>query len=122
VGGLAVVSGAVLLTGNASFGQAGTESGLITGPISDGGNHYGITKIGASATRLTLSGANTYSGNTGIASGTLALGASGSIASSPNISLSNNAAFDVSTVSGGFSLGANQTLRGGGSFALARWG
>jgi autotransporter-associated beta strand protein len=46
---------------------------LVTGAISDGGNGFGIVKSGSR--NLTLSGANTYGGDTVIAQGQLTLGA-----------------------------------------------
>jgi autotransporter-associated beta strand protein len=66
----------------------------------------GITKIGTG--KLTLSGSDTYTGDTVVSAGTLALGVGGSIASSPNIKLAASTTFDVSAIS--FSLGAAQTI------------
>jgi len=63
---------------------------------------------------LTLEAANTYSGNTLINQGALALGASGSIANSPQILVAAGATFDVSAVPG-FTLGATRTLGGAGT-------
>jgi autotransporter-associated beta strand protein len=80
--------------------------GGIVGP-SSGGN--GLTKAGSGT--LTLNAAETYNGNTTISAGTLALGASASIANSPNITV--NGTLDVSAVSG-FALGGSQTLQGSG--------
>lgn len=71
----------------------------------------GLTKN--SAGTLTLSGANTYAGNTTINGGTLALSGSGSIGSSPIITLASGAILDVSGVS--FILAAGQTLKGNGT-------
>jgi len=71
---------------------------------------------GTSSGRLILDGANTYGGNTTINTGTLALGAAGSIANSAAIILSTGSTtFDVSLVTGGFSLGAAQSLTGVGT-------
>lgn len=64
---------------------------------------------------LTLSAASTFTGNTTINAGTLALGFSGSVANSGNIFVAAGAVFDVSSVSGGYTLGAAQTLSGNGS-------
>ncbi len=78
------------------------------------GGSTSLTKIGSGT--LTLSGANTYSGNTAISEGTLALSGSGAIAYSPTISVASGATFDVSGVTGGsYSLANGQTLRGSGS-------
>jgi fibronectin-binding autotransporter adhesin len=86
----------------------------FTGVISGG-----TTLQKENATRnQTLSGTNTYTGNTIINAGTLALGATGSISNSPIINVASNATFDVSAVAG-FTLGANQTLMGNGTVAGA---
>ncbi|MEI6606894.1 MAG: autotransporter-associated beta strand repeat-containing protein, partial [Verrucomicrobiota bacterium] len=88
-------------------GQTLTLTGLIDGSGA-------LAKTGPG--NLTLNGANTYSGDTTIKGGTLALGATGSIANSPNITVgdagSTAAVLDVSAVSGGLTVGSTQTLKG----------
>jgi len=79
----------------------------------DNATDGGLTKNGAG--KLTLTGASTYTGDTRIGAGTLALGAGGSINSSPNIVVSNGATFDVSAIS--YSLASGKTLKGNGSVA-----
>ncbi len=106
-------SGSVTLTdGTASSPGAGIFSGVL-GDGSAGGT-LALTK--ASSGVLTLSAANTYSGNTLITGGKLVLGASASISNSPLILVSSGATNDVSQVSGGFILNGakNQTLAGSG--------
>lgn len=76
-----------------------------------GGN--GLIKTGAGV--LTVGATNSYTGDTQIQNGTLALGSSGSIANSPKIILSNAAKLDVSAVTGGFSLASGQSIAGSGS-------
>ena len=61
------VTGAFGLTLDGAFGSSGTMSGIISTPTS-------VTKNGAGT--WTNSGANTYTGNTSVTSGTLKLGAS----------------------------------------------
>src|SRR6185369_5102315 len=67
----------------------------------------------------TLSGANTYAGNTTISAGTLALSGSGSIASTPGIIVAGGAVFNVSGLSSPpFNLGGSQTLSNSTSTAV----
>jgi autotransporter-associated beta strand protein len=65
--------------------------------------------------RIALNGANTYTGNTTVSAGTLALGSGGSIANSSLITVVAGATLDVASAPGGFVLGASQTLTGSGS-------
>ena len=87
------------------FQQAVTISGNITGT---GG--AGIRK--ANNGKLTLTGNNTYTGETTINAGTLALSGSATIPNTTRISVGNSRTFDVSGLSSTFTLGANQTLSG----------
>ena len=82
-----------------------TLSGILSG---DGG----LNKLGSGT--LTLSGANSYNGNTFINAGKLSLTSTGSIGSTPIIDILSGATFDVSAKNG-FSLGATQTLMGSGT-------
>ena len=75
------------------------------------GGAGGLTKTGLGT--LTLSGANTYTGNTTISNGTLALSGSGAIANSANIAVASGATLDVSAVT--FAVSSAQTLSGGGN-------
>jgi autotransporter-associated beta strand protein len=83
----------------------------FTGVISGGTT---LAKAGPVRTQ-TLSGTNTYTGDTLILAGTLKLGATGSISNTPNINVSSGATFDVSTVAGGYVLEAAQRLKGNGT-------
>ncbi len=83
---------------------------IIDIPSSGAGN---LTKIGNGT--LVLQQTNTYSGATVVSAGTLQLLASGSIANTPTITVESGAALDVASVTGGFTLGANQTLKGNGT-------
>ena len=65
-----------------------------SGSIANGAANMNLVKIGAGT--QVLSGANTYSGNTTISAGTLALGPGGSIASTAKVSIAAGATFDVS--------------------------
>ena len=94
----------------------GAGEGVISGAIVDTSPRtMSINKVGAG--RWTLSGANTYLGNTTITAGTLKVASTGSILS-PNIILaaSGEGTFDVQDFgAAGFSLGSGQTLSGIGS-------
>jgi autotransporter-associated beta strand protein len=92
---------------------AGAGNTTVSGAIfnSTTGTLRGVTKTGAGT--LTLGGVNTYNGDTTISGGKLALTGSGSIANSPTIT--NNATFDVSALSGGYTLGSTQTYKGSGT-------
>lgn len=82
-------------------------SGLIGGNLS-------LVLNGSGSTMILSNVANTYSGDTTINAGTLALNGGASIAS-PNINLATGTAvLDVSGVSGGYLLGNGQTLSGTG--------
>jgi autotransporter-associated beta strand protein len=101
----------VLGTGGGSLYVAAGGTLGYAGTISGTGNALTKTSTG----KLTLTGANSYSGNTTITGGTLALGAGGSIANTPLIDVRGGTVFDVASVTGGFVLGATQNLKGNGS-------
>jgi fibronectin-binding autotransporter adhesin len=94
---------------NVTIGQVLQHSVISGDFLVDGG----LRKNGAGT--LTLNAVNTYTGNTIVNAGTLALGSAGSIANSRSITVASGALFDVSAVAGGFTLGAAQTLSGGGA-------
>jgi autotransporter-associated beta strand protein len=94
---------------------SGTSS--YSGLISDGPtNKTNLAKSAGGS--LILWSANTYTGTTTISDGTLALGASGTIAS-PAIIVGttphSTAVFDVSSIPGGFALASGRTLSGHGT-------
>lgn len=126
-GGIALATASHLFTGAGSI-TAGALSGYelvvhSTGPntgtiaatiANNGANALTLTKGGTGHLRLT--GANTYTGPTYIAAGTLSLAATNNnIASSSFISVQNGATLNVASISSGFRLGTNQKLKGSGS-------
>jgi autotransporter-associated beta strand protein len=107
-------SGSVVRGGPAVAGQTVIIGGKNTDSTFSGllraDSNY--QKVGTG--QLTLTGASDYTGTTTISAGTLALGSTGSIANTPTITVATGATLDVSAVSGGWTLGAGQTLRGTG--------
>ena len=100
-GGVKVdTTGGNLASSSAFTHGTGTPDG---GLILTGGNVF------------SLPGANNYTGNTIINSGTLALASGATLASTPTIAVAGGATFDVSALSAGFNLGNSQTLSGPGT-------
>lgn len=117
-----VTFGNTTLTGNATFAPAANtlvSLGIVTG------TGFSLTQNGTGTTQLTL--ANTYTGNTNIVTGTLAMTGNASLASSPVITVGTtpgNGSLNVSGVTGGtqltggnFTLASGQTLAGHGTVA-----
>jgi len=104
---------AVTLTLNTTADQ--TTGTTIGGTDINGtaGNNLSLVKTGTA--KQTLTGVNTYTGATTIHQGTLALSSTGSIANSTTLVVgdagSSGAVLDVS-LSGGFTVGSTQTLKG----------
>lgn len=110
--------GSLNLNGN-NIGVAGAnaittqfESGTLSnvGEINGGG---ALTKTTSGT--LSLSGTNSYTGATIISGGTLAISGASTIANSSLIQINNSTTLDVSGVTNTFTLGAAQTLTGGGT-------
>lgn len=119
----ATQQGNVLLNGNnCQIGDGNTPVGAstISGVISDGGNGYGFTKVGAAGNIIILTAVNTYSGPTVVSNGVLALAGSGSIATSSGLTLMGGTTFDVTGVTGGsYALGSSQGLNCYGTATVA---
>ncbi|HXI69178.1 MAG TPA: cadherin-like beta sandwich domain-containing protein [Verrucomicrobiae bacterium] len=110
--GVMVVSNSV--TGTTATFQVGNlnNNSSFAGAFVSGAGAIALTKVGTGV--WTLSGTNTYTGNTTIAGGTLALrapaGATSTISNSPVISVAGGTIFDVSGMGSTFTLGSGQTL------------
>ncbi|NLE60255.1 MAG: hypothetical protein GX616_18045, partial [Planctomycetes bacterium] len=116
--GLLTVAGNITGTiGGKYLNLQGEGDAVVTGSIlrhSDPANLLHVHKLGTGT--WTLAGAaNTYNGNTVVGGGTLALGADAVISDSPLIDVKTDATFDVSAVTGGFTLAGTQTLMGNGT-------
>ena len=73
--GTAGIAGPVTLAGNTALGGAGTMT--VAGAIGDGGNRYGLSKVGTGT--VILAAANTYAGGTRVTAGTLTLTGNGTL-------------------------------------------
>ncbi len=103
----------LLGAGNTSIDTTASSASIVR-PMGNMAAATGtFTKTGINT--LTLTAANTYTGDTRINGGTLALTGTGAIANSSAIIVGASTTFDVSGVTGGFALGTNQTLSGPGS-------
>jgi fibronectin-binding autotransporter adhesin len=109
--GATTMSGQVILQGNDIITVISSGSLLADGVVSGTGN---LIKTGTFP--LTLAAANSYTGNTLVEAGTLALSGSGSISSSPNIIVSAAAILDVSALTDDtLTLASGQFLQGNGT-------
>ncbi|MGE9290696.1 MAG: autotransporter-associated beta strand repeat-containing protein [Puniceicoccales bacterium] len=80
---------------------------------SSSAGQFSITKEGTNT--FTLTGDSEYTGSTSIHEGTLALSGDASISESSNIAVASGAFFDVSGLTSGFTLEADQALSGSGT-------
>jgi len=86
VTGATYASDLTLAGANVNFDTSGSGGSFtVSGVISDGGNGYGITKIGLNT--LTLSATDTYTGSTNVNGGTLMLPGAGSITSNVQVNI-----------------------------------
>jgi autotransporter-associated beta strand protein len=99
------VNSAVSLTGNLTI--TNIQAIRMGGGISGGA--YTLTKQGAG--NLVLAAANSYSGQTLVTAGTLALDSAGSVPNSPLIRVDAGAALDVTAKPASYTLPAGQTIQ-----------
>jgi autotransporter-associated beta strand protein len=118
--GTTTYSSGVTLASNATFAvtnsAGGTAEVIFSGDVVESGGSFGLTKTGDQ--RLTLTGsANTYSGATTVAVGTLALGSNALLPNSPSITIAAGATLDVSAKASGYAVAVGQTVGGAGTVA-----
>jgi len=99
-----------VVLGNNSDNIIQVDSAGVTISSVISGTSKKLTISGAGAGVVTLSAANTYSGDTTV-NNKLTLSGSGSIANSPYIILASGSTFDVSGLTTALSLGASQALK-----------
>jgi autotransporter-associated beta strand protein len=111
----------------ASGGGVGTlevPSGVtlaFDGNIYDSGSGPGsLTKTGAGTLAISTYGYSTYTGNTTISAGTLSISGYGSIGASGSLTIAAGATLDVSSATGGYTLGNSQTLVAGNGTSLVK--
>ena len=116
-------------TGNVTLGASRNVTVYATaltigGPISDGGNNFGLTMAAGSTGSLILTATSTYTGPTTVSAGTLKLGSSGtnvgtlgatavSVASGATLSAVSGAGIGTATSTGGL------TVLGGGTLTVS---
>lgn len=107
-------SGTVPITLNGGTIETADLNGAARDITLAGGLRGSGALIKTGGGKLTLDAPSSYSGNTLVNAGTLALGATGDVASSPQIIVASGATLDVSAVVG-FTLGSSRTLGGEGT-------
>ncbi|MCC6123972.1 MAG: autotransporter-associated beta strand repeat-containing protein [Pirellulales bacterium] len=114
VGTFQITGGSVTAgsTGTITAGTFDIQGGTAGAILAGSGN---LAKSGLGT--ATLSAVNTYTGQTAITGGTLALAAGSSIAGTPMIHVQSPGQLDVSALSGGLTLAGTQTLKGSGTVA-----
>jgi fibronectin-binding autotransporter adhesin len=112
-----VISGATG-TGPLTIGiPASSANGNVVGQLPGTGAGTANTTATNATGTVILTANETYTGNTVISSGSLQLGAAATISNSASITVGSGATFDVSQVTGGFTLGptVSQNLMGSGT-------
>jgi autotransporter-associated beta strand protein len=98
-------------------GTLDTPAGVtmtFDGNLYDSGSGPGsLIKTGAGTLAISTYGYSTYTGNTTISNGTLSIAGYGSIGADGKLVIASGATLDVSGATGGYTLGANQTLVAG---------
>ncbi len=118
------ITGNITLTGDSGLymnNANNTEMMNVSGSISDSGSNYGLTIYDANSNPIILSGANTYTGTTSVASGTLAV--NGSLAPSGSVTVAAGTGLTGAGSVGATTVNAGGNVLGGynnaGSLTLA---
>ncbi|WP_395747178.1 autotransporter-associated beta strand repeat-containing protein [Prosthecobacter sp.] len=115
IGSIAGVSGSKAVLGSKNLTAGGSSDTTMAGVISGSGGSF--TKTGSG--KLTLTAANTYTGATTVAAGTLALSGAGSLADSTAVSLTDaSSKLDISAISAGSETVASLASVAGSSVVL----
>jgi len=107
-GNVALGADSIIRAKNSGGPSTLVVAGQISGP-------HGLRIGDGEAGIVRFSAANIYTGDTRIRTGALALSGAGAINTSPTIIVEPPATFDVSAVTGGYTLAAGQTLTGAGT-------
>lgn len=116
----------LLFTGTGALGDGDYETNIIDNgsfvfdsayPQTLGGTISGTGALtqGGAGGQLTLNGTNTYAGSTTVSSGSLFIGANGSISNSTSIAIAAGALFDVSALATPFNLSSSNSLSAAGT-------
>ena len=106
-----VISSNTATAGTLTVNYSATGSQALAGALGGGatGNNFAFQKSGSGS--FVLSGTNTYTGNTTVSAGTLAISTAASLpAASATVTVSSGALLDVSSVAGGYAFGTGRTL------------
>jgi autotransporter-associated beta strand protein len=112
---LPIVRNASVTPATLTVGNGQSLSGTFGGILEDGagGGALALTKAGSGS--LTLTGVNTFTGATTVASGTLKLNVAGAVGGSSGLSIASGASLDLTALGSGLTLGSGQSLGGAGS-------
>jgi len=94
-----------------------TYAGAIA---NNGGGSGSLTKTGSGTLALSTAARSTYTGGTTIGGGTVTLSGYATLGTSSNLTIASGATLDVSSATGGYTLGSHQTLVAGNGTSLVK--
>src|ERR1035437_1869816 len=110
-----IALGPTVGSGSGTIEVPGATTLTYGGIAANNGGTGSLVKFGPGI--LSLGGANTYTGNTTISNGTLALSSSGSLSSSSSLVINAGGTFDVSALSSPYSVGGSTFTNNGAATA-----